>query len=298
MQKTNRLPMSKTVKLHYFKLIYRSLIFISTILLYILNRINVIDKERFPVTSFGIQPIMMVIIFVCFTVEMVARSFPVKNESMGCQKVFKKNYVAFDNPAAPKEKDLAKRTAFVGVIWVIFNILISIPYFLRLIDRGIMLLIALCFSICDLICILFYCPFQSLMLKNKCCVSCRIYNWDFFMMFSPFAFILFDPAMNWFDRSFTVILFSLSVFLLVRWEITHARHPEYFSERTNRNVMCASCHERLCASKIQLRSFLAKNRELYFLKGNLVVHSKIDSIKERAAKQQQEKPPDNISDKK
>lgn len=285
MQKKLRLPMSKTVKMHYFKLIYRSLIFISTILLYIFNKLNLIDKERFPVTSFGVQSIMLIIIFVCFTIEMVTRFFPVRDESMGCQKVFAKNYIAFENKQAPEEKSLGKRTLFVGAVWVIFNVLISIPYYLHVIDRGVMLLVSLCFSICDLICILFYCPFQTLMLKNKCCVSCRIYNWDFFMMFSPFAFLLFDPELNNVERGFTVILFALSVGLLARWEITHARHPEYFSERTNRRLMCASCTERLCAKKPQLRGYLTKNREQYFLKGNLVVHHTANEIMERAAKE-------------
>lgn len=283
MQKSLRLTTSKTVKMHYFKLIYRSLILISTILLYIFNRLDLIDKEKFPITRFGVQPVMLVIIFVCFTVEMVMRYFPVRDESMGCQKVFKKNYIPYENKQAPEEKGLGKRTLFTGAVWVVFNVLISIPYYLHLIDRGIMLLVTLCFSICDLICILFYCPFQTLMLKNKCCVSCRIYNWDFFMMFSPFAFMLFDPEMNVPERVFTVVLFALAVGLLVRWEITHARHPEYFSERSNQRLMCASCTERLCAKKPQLRGYLKKHREDYFLKGNLVVNRTAYEIMKKAA---------------
>ena len=36
------------------------------------------------------------------------------------------------------------------------------------------------------ICILFYCPFQMWFLKNRCCVNCRIYNWDYAFLFTPF----------------------------------------------------------------------------------------------------------------
>lgn len=282
MSKSLRLPTSKTVKLHYAKLIYRSLILLGTVLIYILNAVGAIDNERYPVTVFGVQPAVLAVIFVCFMAEMIMRFFPVKEESMGCQKVFSKNYIPFENPHAPKERHLKRRTAFVGTVWILFNVLISVPYYLHWIDRGIMLIISLCFSICDVICILFYCPFQSLMLKNKCCVSCRIYNWDFFMMFTPFAFMIFGGEMHWLERCFTVILFVCSVCLLVRWEVTHARHPEYFSERTNRRLMCANCTEKLCANKVQLRSFLAKNRDRYFLKGNLVVSQTVNRIREKA----------------
>lgn len=67
---------------------------------------------------------------------------------------------------------------------------IGILYFADLIDEGILLLISLFYSVYDMICILFFCPFQTWFMKNKCCTICRIYNWDFTMMFTPFIFVL------------------------------------------------------------------------------------------------------------
>ena len=73
-------------------------------------------------------------------------------------------------------------------------------------------------------CILFFCPFQTWFLKNKCCSTCRIYNWDYAMMFTPLFFV---------RRPYTWSLLVLSVALLARWEITFFRYPERFSEETN-----------------------------------------------------------------
>ncbi len=41
------------------------------------------------------------------------------------------------------------------------------------------------YFLCDYVCILIYCPFQSHIMHNKCCVNCRIYGWGHFMIFTP-----------------------------------------------------------------------------------------------------------------
>ena len=96
-----------------------------------------------------------------------------------------------------------------------------------------------------MICILFFCPFQSWFLKNKCCCTCRIYNWDYAMMFTPLFFV---------RKTYTWSLLALSVALLFRWEITFYLHPERFSEKTNDYLQCRNCSEKLCAHKKQLKS--------------------------------------------
>ena len=104
-----------------------------------------------------------------------------------------------------------------------------------------------------MICILFFCPFQSWFLRNKCCSTCRIYNWDYAMMFTPLFFV---------RRLYTWSLLFLSVALLARWEITFYKYPERFSEATNGYLSCSRCTEKLCAHKNQLRS-LWKEIALY-----------------------------------
>ena len=117
----------------------------------------------------------------------------------------------------------------------------------------ILLLISLGYSVCDLICILFFCPFQTWFLKNRCCCTCRIYNWDFAMMFTPLIFV---------RTLFAQSLVFLSLILLVRWEYVLHRHPEYFSEKTNVSLSCANCQEKLCHHKTQLKTFWKHEKKL------------------------------------
>ena len=122
-----------------------------------------------------------------------------------------------------------------------------------ILDDGILILLCSAYSICDIICILFFCPFQTWFMKNKCCSSCRMYNWDYAMMFTPLFFV---------RRGYAWGLLALSVALLIRWEITFYLHPERFSEKTNDYLRCANCTEKLCSHKKQLHS-LWKQIEKY-----------------------------------
>lgn len=90
-------------------------------------------------------------------------------------------------------------------------------------------------------------------MKNKCCSTCRMYNWDYAMMFTPLFFI---------RKPYSWSLLALSVALLIRWEITFYLHPERFSEKTNDYLQCKNCTEKLCAHKKQLHS-LWKQIEQY-----------------------------------
>ena len=65
------------------------------------------------------------------------------------------------------------------------------------------------------------------------------------MMFTPLFFV---------RKDYTWSLLTLSVALLIRWEITFYLHPERFSEKTNEYLQCQNCTEKLCTHKKQLRS--------------------------------------------
>ena len=91
-------------------------------------------------------------------------------------------------------------------------------------------------------------------MKNKCCTTCRIYNWDYAMMATPLVFV---PT--WYTWS----LLACALALLIRWEITVRRHPEWFSEQTNCALDCRQCEEKLCHHKKQLRRFLKDNHQRF-----------------------------------
>ena len=87
-------------------------------------------------------------------------------------------------------------------------------------------------------------------MKNRCCTTCRIYNWDYAMMFTPLLFI---------PNIYTWTLLGTALGLLLQWEIKRRRFPERFSPCSNEFLSCANCTEKLCRHKRQLRSFIRKH---------------------------------------
>ena len=225
---------------HYIRLIYRSTLFILLLISYI--RFKLYSAETV-IERVENMPVIIYVTWAVFVLEMIMRFFPSKYESPGCQKQFAGNYVK----TGCTEISIADNnaTVLVALIWVGFNGIFGALHMAGILDDGIMILLCSAFSICDIICILFFCPFQTWFLKNKCCSTCRIYNWDYAMMFTPLFFV---------RKSYTWSLLALSVALLIRWEITFYLHPERFSEATNEYLHCANCTEKLCAHKKQLKS--------------------------------------------
>lgn len=234
---------------HYIKLFYRSLLFILTGVMYVIGRIRHSD-ELFG--GYEDNRWILGIIWVVYAAEMASRFFPSRLESIGCGKQFRRNY----KPTGETEPQLQSwmRTFAVVLSWVILNGIIGILYYTDIIDAGILVLVSLAYSVCDMICILFFCPFQTWFMKNRCCAVCRIYNWDFAMIFTPFVFV---------PNRYAWSLLGISLLLLLRWEITLRRFPERFSARTNDCLSCRNCEEKLCHHKKQLLDFWEKNRKRF-----------------------------------
>jgi len=251
---SNKIKLSVISAMHYFKLVYRSLLFAVAFIYWTLEKINGIES---PFEDVEHRAFILAVIWIVFVVEMILRFFPSKTESMGCQKQFKKNYI----PTGEKtpERMSWKRTLAVASVWLLLNAIIGALYLLGVYDGGILILVSLLYAVCDMICILFFCPFQTWFMKNKCCTTCRIYNWDYAMMFTPLVFIN-----NVFARS----LFILSIILLVEWEVLYKLFPERFVENCNSSLSCANCQEKLCHHKKQLRHFLKNGK--FNLKGNAI----------------------------
>ena len=253
---TQKRRLSPTSAMHYWKLFFRGSLFLAAVVVYLVDR----SRYEYPLyDDISRWPVLALIIWVVFVVEMILRFFPSNLESMGCQKQFARNY----RPTARKEAKPVlqswKTTFAVAAAWFALNGAIGALYFTGIIDKGILLLIALAYSVCDMICILFFCPFQTWFMKNRCCATCRIYNWDFAMMFTPLVFI---PGI------YTWSLLGIALALLIQWEVLLRRYPERFSEATNQCLSCSECREKLCQHKTQLQRFLRRNREYLRLKGN------------------------------
>ena len=254
--------MTFIVIMHYTKLILRTILFLTATTVYIFSRIFNADQlfENFIGNTF-----LLALIWVFFAIGMILRFFPSKAESMGCQKQFEKNYKPLIQDAE-KEKHYVQPwivTFSVFSAWIALNAVIGILYYTHIIDAGILLLISLAYSVCDIICILFFCPFQTWFMKNKCCTTCRIYNWDYAMMFTPLIYI---PTL------YTWSLLVLALILLAKWEYLYHKHSERFSDKCNASLSCKNCKEKLCHHKKQLRSFLRKRN--FNLNGNTLFKKK------------------------
>ncbi len=234
--------------LHYIRLVYRSALFLLLLISYIRYRLF---SEATVLESVERVPAVIYAIWIVFTAEMILRFFPSRYESPGCQKQFARNYIKSGSTEISIPDNNA--TVLVALVWVVFNGIVGALYMAGVLDDGIMILLCSAYSVCDIICILFFCPFQTWFMKNKCCSTCRIYNWDYAMMFTPLFFV---------RKGYSWSLLALSVALLIRWEITFYLHPERFSEKTNDYLQCRNCTEKLCAHKKQLNS-LWKQIEKY-----------------------------------
>lgn len=253
-----RIRISIISKLNYVRLFYRGALLLGVLIYYILFRVY--DIPFFDFTNVATW-IVVGFVTLSFVGEMIERFIPSKTASMGSQKQHKRNYL----PSGEEKPVLQswKITLVVFLSWTGLNAIFGVLYFTHTIDQGVLMLITLFYSVSDMICILFFCPFQTWMMHNRCCTTCRIYNWDFAMIFTPLIFIIVSKSNGQYVvNPFALVLVLTSLALLIKWEITYHAHPERFSDATNLSIRCVNCKEKLCAHKKQLQHLLKKSREL------------------------------------
>jgi hypothetical protein len=132
-----------------------------------------------------------------------------------------------------------------AIAWIVLNASIfSLLFLFGLLNPAQLITLSLIYAVCDLICILFFCPFQALFMRNRCCAVCRIYNWDYFMICTP---MIIYPGL------YSTSLLLLSTAVLISWEASMKRNVHFFLEDTNANLNCSRCKEQLCARSISAR---------------------------------------------
>ena len=240
--------LSKISIMHVSRLLMRSALFIGGLILYVINRVQGTGK---PFGWIGENFFIIGGIWLLYFLEMLFRFFPARFESMGCQKQFKKNYQPQEGEGKKPQRVAWWRTFLSAAFWFALNGTFGILYYVGIFDEGILVLISLAYGVCDMICVLFFCPFQTWILRSKCCTDCRIYNWDYAMMFTPLVF--FINPWGW-------SILGVSLLLLLEWELLYRFFPQRFTENTNGSLSCANCKEKLCQHKKQLSSYLKKYR--------------------------------------
>ncbi len=231
--------MSKTRKIYFIRLAGRIMILFLAVLLYLF------EKEQFAITegwNFFQKFSLLHILWAIWIWDMVLQLMPVKAHiSIGSQKVFESLFRPIKEKIHQKQlkkyiKDTTAAAYKVMIIWVVLTLVVSVLYTNNVIDTPIMILISVFFYVCDLICVLIWCPFRLIM-GNKCCTTCRIFNWDHLMMFLPM--ITVNSFYSW-----SLVLLSFCIWLV--WEICVFVYPERFWENSNMALKCSECTDKLC----------------------------------------------------
>lgn len=136
-----------------------------------------------------------------------------------------------------------------GLVYGALNLVIFVLYMIdtyseHKIFKGhagqLIVIVQMFFYLSDFICIIVFCPFQKWFMHNKCCKTCRIYDWGAIMMQAPMFYI---------PNFYAMTLTALSLIVFIRWEVTYYRHPERFIEYTNCSLSCKNCDEEWCRLK-------------------------------------------------
>ena len=187
------------------------------------------------------------ILWLLWIIDMLWQLIPVQKHihiALGSQKHFKFRFQpvkeSFNYPALRKHIISTTKAAYkVFLIWIAVIAVVSLLRYLNVFDDAALFFITLVFYVCDLICVVVWCPFR-LLLRTRCCTTCRIFNWDHLMMFSPMLLIS-----GFYPRS--LIIMATLVWLI--WELCMMMYPERFWEQTNEALRCANCTDRLCGQR-------------------------------------------------
>ena len=235
--------MSVIRKRYFIRLYLRIAIFISCLCMcFKPNCYNIIEGMNF-FKSFHILHVLWFI----WIIDMILQIIPIKNKvALGSQKLFANRFRPITNKVNYNAlKSYIKNTTTsaykVFIIWAILIMVIGILYYNNIINKIWLFMISVFFYVCDLICVLVWCPFRLIM-KNKCCTTCRIFNWDHLMMFSP---LIFGGGF------FSISLVVIAVLAWLIWELFVLIYPERFSEMTNIALRCSECTDKLCTQYCQ-----------------------------------------------
>lgn len=202
----------------------------------------------------GITPVH--ILWAIFMITMLTHIFPRKHVTMAMMKAKLPVPESWAQELAGEEKalyqelelfrfvqDMNQKAWQVMLVWLSMNAIVGLLYLFHVLHDIDLFMITVFYYLSDYICILVFCPFQTVIMKNRCCVNCRIYDWGHFMMFTPMLFIR-----NFFSWS---LLFT-SLVVLIRWELNYAKYPERFWYGSNDRIKCKNCRDRQCQLKKRL----------------------------------------------
>lgn len=244
-QSFNKLKSMSNIRKTYFaRLVGRCIVFVLCAFLWFLR------PDEFEILwsmNFFQKFSPLHILWGLWMLDMLYQIVPIKRKiALGSQKLFRQRFKPIRgkinlNALRQYIVSTTKSAYKVMLLWIALGACIGLLYFTDLLSRKDLFMITVAFYVCDLICVLIWCPFR-LMMKNKCCTTCRIFNWDHLMMFTPMLFI--PSFYSW-------SLFLMSLIVWVVWELCVLLYPERFWEMTNEALQCSNCTDKLCTQYCQ-----------------------------------------------
>jgi len=239
-----RAPMSDIRRSYMFRFFGRILIFVLCVLLYVYKPgyFTILEGMNFWSSFTPLHVLWGIWIF-----DMFCQLIPIQRKlPLGSQKLFKQrfrpirekiNYSALREYVTSTTKSAYK----VFLLWTILLLGIYFLHRLEILDDSALFMICVLFYVCDLVCVLFWCPFRLIM-KNRCCTTCRIFNWDHLMMFTPMMFT---------DGFYSYSLLFFAILVWIVWELCVMIYPERFWEHSNAALQCSQCTDKLCTQYCQ-----------------------------------------------
>jgi len=236
--------MSATRKKYMIRLVFRCLVLLACVAAYFMK------PEMFDILdgmNFFREVSALHLLWLLWVIDMVQQIIPIKNKlPLGSMKLFAHRF----RPIREKINHEALRSYIVTttkaaykvfLLWCVLLAVIGTLYYTDVLTKAMVFLISVVFYVCDLICVLIWCPFRLLM-KTRCCTTCRIFNWDHLMMFSPLFFIGGFYGLS-------LALIAAAAWLV--WELCIMMYPERFWDKTNLALKCSECTDKLCTQYCQ-----------------------------------------------
>ena len=231
-------------KRYTVRLVCRCFIFLAAVVLYLTG----FDKHNILAGfDFFKQFSLLHILWVIWLIDMLSQLIPMrKTIALGSYKVFRQRFRPaigqVSKDALRKHIVATTRSAYkVMLVWIALIAALGVLKYWGILRDAHLFLVSVAFYVCDLICVLVWCPFR-LMMGNKCCTTCRIFNWDHLMMFTPMIYV--RGFYSW-------SLLGVSVVVWIVWELVVAFHPERFWEKSNVALKCSECTDKLCIQYCQ-----------------------------------------------
>ncbi len=192
------------------------------------------------------QQFLYPIFFAYFLYDLLEVLIPRWNKDTYSSKMLKRTYLPVENYDIDKLNEMNqsnnRKALLIFILYVLGVIIFGLSYlYFSWFTTGYLILIFFGINFADYFCIIIWCPFKNIFLKNECCNTCRISNWDRLMKTSILLFI---------PNFYTISINVLALIVFIYWEYIHYLYPHRFYRLSNRSLWCSNCNNKTCGKPL------------------------------------------------